>query len=378
MRIRDLGYAPGRFKPGPQNSVLDVEGVRVGQVTIHEGSDVHTGVTTILPRDPDFVRTHPCYAGLHVLNGIGELTGTHGVEEFGTINTPIALTSTVSVGKVYDALYMWMFDRAKDAGEDYGQILENLGIPVVGETLDCILSDITRSAVEKPHVYQALEQAIHNPQVLEGSHGGGTGMRCHAYKGGTGTSSRIVPGETKDYTLGVLVQANYGWQTDLQIGGVPVGRILKEELPTKPVPSTSGEGSIIVLIFTDAPMLPHQLRRLAQRATVGMAQVGGHGTGRNYSGDMFLAISTGNVPQEHLKLGDPGYRPRVEYFGVDTIRNDCIDSLFYAAAEATEEAILNALVGAREGLTGFQGNRAEGLPVERVAELLKTYRVART
>ncbi|KAH8703499.1 peptidase family S58-domain-containing protein [Talaromyces proteolyticus] len=379
MRIRDLGYSPGQLQPGPQNSILDVKGVRVGQTTIHEGQDIHTGVTVILPRGPDEIRQKPCYAAIHKLNGMGELTGGHQIEEFGSFNTPIAITNSISIGKVYDAIYSWMFDLAKQNQESFEETFRNIGIPVVGETLDCVLNDVTKSAVEKSHVYQAIESALSDPPlpVLEGSYGGGTGMRCHGYKGGTGTSSRIVPGRSDDetFTVGVLVQANYGHQRDLQIGGVPVGRILSEKKPTEPVSSKFGEGSIIIVIMTDAPLLPHQLRRVAQRATAGLSQVTGHGAGRTYSGDIFLAVSTGNIPDDSLDTGLPGYLPTVETFNIQSIKNECIDSFFYAAAEATEEAILNALVGARDGLTGFMGHRAEGLPVDRVKELLETYRV---
>ncbi|OKL59766.1 hypothetical protein UA08_04958 [Talaromyces atroroseus] len=379
MRIRDLGYAPGQLQPGPQNSILDVKGVRVGQTTIHEGRDTHTGVTVILPRGPDEIRQKPCYAAIHKLNGMGEMTGAHQIEEIGTFNTPIALTNSISVGKVYDAVYSWLFDLAKQNEESFEETFRNIGIPVVAETLDCILNDVTKSAVEKHHVYEAIDSALSNPPppVLEGSHGGGTGMRCHGYKGGTGTSSRIVPGRSKEetFTVGVLVQANYGWQKDLQIGGVPVGRILSQKLPTKPVSSKMGEGSIIIVIITDAPLLPHQLKRLAQRATLGLSQVAGHGAGRTYSGDIFLALSTGNVVDDELETGMPGYLPTVETFPTKSVKNECIDGLFYAAAEATEEAILNALVAAKDGLTGFMGHRAEGLPVDRVKELLEQYHV---
>ncbi|KAL2788931.1 peptidase family S58-domain-containing protein [Aspergillus keveii] len=386
-RIRDLGYGPGKFSPGPKNSILDVKDVSVGQVTLHQGTDIHTGLTVILPRTIEETSVLPCYAATHDLNGMGELTGTHGLTEWGFINGPIALTNTISVGKVYDGLFLWQLEQALKSGKDDLEASRRLNIPVVGETYDGLLNDISASVIDKGTVYDAIEASKIQSEVLEGNYGGGTAMRCHGYKGGTGTSSRIVPGANKDYTLGVLVQANHGQKPDLRIGNVPVGELLIREdaaasdnraLDTTtrfPRGGKAAEGSIIVVIITDAPLLPHQLRRIAQHAGMGITQVGGHSAGRNYSGEIFLALSTGTSPNE-LATESSGfdYLPPLETQPVETVKNEVIDSLFYATSEATEEAILNALCKA-ETLTGFKGRTQPALPVDRVKELLDKYMV---
>ncbi|RJE18428.1 Peptidase family S58 [Aspergillus sclerotialis] len=395
-RIRELGYGPGRFTPGPRNSLLDVQGVRVGQVTLHEGRDIHTGVTVILPRGLKNTRRLPCYAATHNLNGVGELTGSHCLAEWGFTNTPIALTNTVSVGKVYDALFLWLLDQASRDGEDDLQALRQFSIPVVGETFDGLLNDIKASVIDKSVVDEALKLSETQPEILEGNYGGGTAMRCHGYKGGTGTSSRIIPGADRNYTLGVLVQSNYGQKKDLRIGNVPIGELLDREKSSDthelPLSGKAAEGSIIVVIMfvkptlpsnsyltynpsTDAPLLPHQLRRIAQHAGMGVTQVGGHAAGRSYSGEIFLALSTGTSPNE-LATESSGfdYLPPVESQTVETVKNETIDSLFYAASEATEEAILNSMCKA-EPLVGFLGRVQPVLPVEKVKELLDRYMV---
>jgi D-aminopeptidase len=239
-RIRDLGYSPGHFQPGPKNSILDVPGVKIGQVTLHNSEkNIHTGVTVVLPRGNDTINC-PYYAGTHSLNGMGELTGIHVVKEWGYANCPIALTNTISVGKVYDALFRWYIEKLKESyGSDDLSALRRIGIPIVGETFDGLLNDVSLSAVEREHVDQALRIAESDNQtdVLEGNYGGGTGMMCHGFKGGSGTASRILPGYTsdgknKDYALGVLVQANHGQKPDLRIGNVPVGKLLINEVST--------------------------------------------------------------------------------------------------------------------------------------------------
>lgn len=372
----------------------------MGQVTLHDDEkNIHTGVTVILPRGKDTTAV-PCYAGTHNLNGMGELTGVHVVKEWGYMNTPIAFTNTVSVGKVYDACFRWqMKDLQKGHEDDALTPLRQFGIPLVGETFDGLLNDISLSAVEKEHVDEALRIAESGSQteVFEGNYGGGTAMMCHSYKGGTGTSSRVIPGftssgEAKDYTLGVLVQANHGMKPDLRIGNVPIGKLLiKEELaksqevpasqepnadgPPLPIGGKASEGSILVLIITDAPLLPHQLRRLAQHAGVGIAEVGSHAAGRNFSGEIFLALSTGTSPS-HLAVKSSGfdYLPPLETERVETVINETIDTLFYAVSEATEEAILNAMCKA-ETLKGLRGRTVKELPVDRVKDLLDRYRV---
>ncbi|KAL7949242.1 DmpA/ArgJ-like protein [Trichoderma barbatum] len=385
-RIRDLGYTPGRFAPGPKNSILDVDGVKVGQVTIHQEPGIHTGVTVILPRGPEDTALSPCYAATHGLNAAGEMTGTHMIYEWGHLACPIAITNTISIGKVYDALFLWCMEQSQKRGENDLEALRRFTIPVVAETFDGYLNDICASVVDREVVNKAIAAAQHQSQVFEGNHGGGTAMICSGYKGGTGTSSRIVPGPQKDYTLGVVVQANHGGRPDLRIGDVPVGRLLMDEdrknlagqEKEKGEPPEGGkamEGSIIVVVATDAPLLPHQLKRIAQHAGVGVAQVSGHSAGRNFSGEIFLAFSTGTSPNKLAEASDGmSYLPPVETQGVDTVRNETIDALLYAVSEATEEAILNALCQA-ETLTGFQGRTIEALPLDRVQALLNRYMV---
>ncbi|KAL4923532.1 P1 family peptidase [Aspergillus undulatus] len=377
-RIRDLGYKPGRFVPGPKNSLLDVPGVTVGQVTIHKDPSIHTGLTMIFPRGVKETRGMPCYAATHDLNGMGELTGSHAMREWGFTNGPIALTNTVSVGKVYDGIFLWELEQAAESGEDDIIAGRRMNIPVVGETYDGLLNDISASVIDKEVVYQAINASQTQSEILEGNHGGGTAMRFHGYKGGTGTSSRIVPGDKWDYTLGVLVQANHGQKPDLRIGNVPVGELLSREDGlaggggSLPAAGRAAEG---ILLITDAPLLPHQLRRIAQHATMGITQVGGHSAGRNFSGEIFLALSTGTSPNE-LASASSGfdYLPPLETQKVETLKNETIDSLLYAASEVTEEAILNALCKA-ETLKGYKGRVTEGLPVGRVEELLDKYMV---
>lgn len=386
-RIRDLGYAPGRFPPGPKNSILDVDGVQVGQVTVHEEErGIHTGVTVILPRGPEETALSPCYAATHGLNAAGEMTGAHMIYEWGHLACPIAITNTVSIGKVYDALFLWCMEQSRKRGENDLEALRRFTIPVVAETFDGYLNDICASVIDRDVVEKAIAAAQHQPKVLEGNHGGGTAMICSGYKGGTGTSSRVVPGPQKNYTLGVVVQANHGGRPDLRIADVPVGRLLMDEdrkrsageaekKDAAPEGGKAMEGSIIVVIATDAPLLPHQLKRLAQHAGMGVAQVSGHSAGRNFSGEIFLAFSTGTSPNKLAEASNGmSYLPPVETQGVDTVRNETIDTLLYAVSEATEEAILNALCQA-ETLTGFQGRKIEALPLDRVQALLNKYMV---
>ena len=381
IRIRDLGYAPGSLPTGPKNSILDVKGVSVGQATIHQDPDVHTGVTVILPRPESDIQT-PCYAGVHALNGAGELTGSFQIKEWGWTNTPLAMTNSVALGKVYDAMWHWSFKRSREAGQSTDDLIKNYGAPVIGETCDWSLNDLTLDSVQQHHVYEAFENAKTQAEVLEGSHGGGTGMLCSQFKGGTGTASRIVPGDAGvgDYTVGVIVQTNHGLMKDLQVGGVPVGSLLMKEQEERKQQSQRSHsdgigGSILVYIITDAPLLPHQLQRLAQRATVGVSQVTRHGVGLNPSGDIFLALSTANVPTQNLSGKERKWYGPIQTNDVQAVRDQSINGLFYGVAEATEEAILNSLVAARDGLTGYNGCRVDGLPVEKVKELLQKHLV---
>jgi D-aminopeptidase len=317
MKARDLGIEIGEGSPGPLNAITDVAGVRVGHTTLIEGDDVRTGVSVIVP--PGGIH----FAGSHRLNGNGELTGLAWIRESGFLTTPVALTNTHSVGVVRDALC-----AAARGKRDWS-------LPVVGETWDGLLNDINGFHVTADHVFAALDAASGGP-VEEGNVGGGTGMICHGFKGGIGTASRVVDG----FTVGVLVQANHGRRPRLQVNGVPVGRELGPDripLPPRPAPG----GSIIVVAATDAPLLPHQCERLAQRTALGIGRTGG--AGEDSSGDFALAFATGNT------LGD---EPAT--VSVQMLANEHIDGLFYAAIEATEEAIVNALLAA-ETMTGRHG-----------------------
>jgi D-aminopeptidase len=320
VRARDLGIAIGEGTPGPLNAITDVAGVRVGHTTLIEGEDVRTGVTIVVP--PEGMH----FAGSHCLNGNGELTGLAWVEESGLLTTPVGLTNTYSVGVVRDALVAAVAVASDSPWH----------LPVVGETWDGLLNDIDGFHVRSEHVFEALDSAS-DGAVAEGNVGGGTGMVCHGFKGGIGTASRVADG----YTVGVLVQANHGRRPRLQVDGVPVGRALgPDRIPLPPRPPAGG--SIIVLAATDAPLLPHQCRRLAQRAALGVARTGG--AGENSSGDFALAFATGN----------PGLADGGETISVAMLANERIDGLFYAAIEATEEAIVNALLAA-ETMTSKAG-----------------------
>jgi D-aminopeptidase len=316
VRARELGIEIGEGEPGPLNAITDVAGIRVGHTTLIEGDDVRTGVTVVVPPED----AH--FAGSHRLNGNGELTGLAWVRESGFLTTPIALTNTHSVGVVRDALC------AAVTGADWS-------LPVVGETWDGVLNDVNGFHVTAEHVFDALASAALGP-VAEGNVGGGTGMICHGFKGGIGTASRTV----EAYTVGVLVQANHGRRSRLQINGAAVGReVGPDRIPLPPRPS---DGSIIVIAATDAPLLPHQCERLAQRSALGVARTGG--AGENSSGDLMLAFATGNS----------GLAAESDTVPLTMLPNERIDGLFYGVIEATEEAIVNALLAA-ETMTGKGG-----------------------
>ena len=362
MRARDLGIAVGHGVPGRWNAITDVPGVRVGHTTLIEGEGplrvgqgpVRTGVTVILPREGDPTRD-PCFAGCHRLNGNGELTGLEWVRELGMLTTPVALTNTHSVGVVRDALIA--------ARVRQGALDEDVwSLPVVGETWDGWLNDVNGQHVRPEHVYRALEVAS-GSAVAEGNFGGGTGMICHGFKGGVGTASRMVPGPEGDAAVGVLVQANYGRRERFRVNGQPVGAALDGSVIPLPEPASENarEGSIIVVVATDAPLLPHQCARLAQRAGLGVARTGG--VGEHSSGDLFLAFSTAN-------RGLAAEGPAAE--GVVAIRmlgDGRITPLFDAVVEATEEAILNALLAAQT-MTGRDGRTAHRLDPDRLARVL--------
>ncbi|MFN8591845.1 MAG: P1 family peptidase [Thermomicrobiales bacterium] len=367
-RLRDLGVTIGRLSPGPHNAITDVAGVRVGHSTIVTGEGplrvgagpVRTGVTVIHPHAGD-VGEEPVFAGYHVLNGNGEMTGLLWVKESGFLSTPIAITNTHSVGVVRDALIAYEVRQMKRP-EIYWSL------PVVAETYDGWLNDINGMHVKAEHVWAALDAAASGP-VAEGCVGGGTGMICHEFKGGIGTSSRVLPTDDGGWTVGVLVQANYGARHLLRIDGAPVGELI----PCAEVPgfrearaaerAPDGDGSIIIVVATDAPLLPHQCERLAQRATIGLARVGG--IGANSSGDIFIAFATGN-------RGLPGGEEKTALLTpCHMVVNERITPLFEACAEATEEAILNAMCMATTTV-GIHGRTIHALPLERVRELVAT------
>ncbi|MCC7163259.1 MAG: P1 family peptidase [Anaerolineae bacterium] len=346
-RLRDLGIVIGALPTGRWNAITDVPGVRVGQTTIitDEPRIARTGVTVIVPRDGDYWADH-CFAGYHRFNGNGEMTGLMWVDEAGILTTPIGITNTHQVGIVRDVIV------------EYGRTQPNALrwiLPVVAETYDGVLNDIDAFFLQREHVWAALETARSGP-VDEGNVGGGTGMRCHQFKGGIGTSSRLAPVGDKTYTVGVLVQANYGSMEYLHIDRVPVGRGL---MARRAAERQAAQGSIIIIIATDAPLLPIQCRRLAQRATVGLAHVGGYGD--NSSGDLFFAFATGNhVPRDASEL-----------VAAQMVPHDWMNNLFHAVAEAVEESILNALTAA-ETMRGFRGE-VEALPLDETLEIMRRH-----
>jgi len=373
-RARDLGV-PLDGTPGPLNAITDVAGVEVGQVTLVAGSGrlvvgrgpVRTGVTAVLPRgrnSPD-----PVFAGWFTLNGNGEMTGTTWVEESGFLGGPVMITNTHSVGVVRDAVIEWLVKSGREF---------DWSLPVVAETWDGSLNDINGFHVRREHAFAALDSA-RGGAVAEGNVGGGTGMICHQFKGGIGTASRRLGAGEGGYTVGVLVQCNYGLRGQLRIAGVPVGREIADLLPCYerrdlPPPGETrrrcddrgaapdaGElGSIIIVVATDAPLLPHQLKKMAKRATLGIARMGG--IGGNSSGDIFIAFSTAN-PEAARAAGT---------VALTMLPNERLNPIYEATVQATEEAILNALVAA-ETMTGRDDLRVTALPQERLRQVLARY-----
>ncbi len=363
IRARDLGI-PFNGSPGKYNSITDVEGVLVGHETIIEGDGnlivgkgpIRTGITSILPRGMNY---DPVFAGWYSLNGNGEMTGTTWVEESGFLEGPIMITNTHSVGVVRDAVIEWSYKNK------FYKTLYNIKdlfwtLPVVAETYDGSLNDINGFHVKKEHAFNALNNAK-GGIISEGNVGGGTGMICHGFKGGIGTSSRNIALKEKKYTLGVLVQANYGNRKELTIAGVPVGKEIENLLPKITFgEKQEGLGSIIVIVATDAPLLPNQLKRLARRVPLGISRVGGFGS--NGSGDIFITFSTAN----------PGAFNREEIRNINFLPNDLMNPFLNATAQATEEAIVNALISA-ETMTGINNNTVYNLPHDRLKNILKKY-----
>lgn len=355
-RARDLGV-PFDGTPGALNAITDVKGIEVGHSTIIRGNGklqvgvgpVRTGVTAILPRGKQ--SNVPVFAGWFSLNGNGEMTGTTWLEESGFLEGPVMITNTHSVGVVRDAVIKWQLKQ-------YSQTAQSWGLPVVAETYDGYLNDINGFHVKDEHAFDALNNA-RGGAVAEGSVGGGTGMVCHEFKGGIGTASRKLNERQGGFTVGVLVQANYGLRQQLRIAGVPVG----EEI-TDGVFRPRETGSIIIVVATDAPLLSHQLKRLARRAALGLARNGS--TAGNGSGDIFIAFSTANE-----LTGKASAEP------VLMLQNERMNPLFEATVQATEEAIINALVAA-ETMTGVDDHKVIALPHDRLQQVLRKYNRLRT
>ncbi len=351
-RARDLGV-PFDGTPGPLNAITDVAGVEVGQVTLVSGEGrlevgrgpVRTGVTAIHPRG--MASNDPVFAGSFALNGNGEMTGLAWLSESGFLEGPVVLTNTHSVGLARDAVIAWQNRRGPGS--------QAWGLPVVAETWDGWLNDINGFHVKEAHVFRALDEARGGP-VMEGGVGGGTGMVCFEFKGGIGTSSRRLEARHGGYTLGVLVQANFGLRRQLTVAGVPVGREI-----TEGTFRDEEAGSIIIVIATDAPLLPHQLQRLARRAAMGLARTGS--VAMNGSGDLFVAFSTANAGVALASSAVPAL----------VLPNGAMNPLFTATVQATEEAIVNALVSG-ETMVGIDGHRVLGLPHDQLREVLARYR----
>ena len=354
LRARDLGV-PFEGTPGPLNAITDVRGVEVGYRTLISGEGklevgvgpVRTGVTAIFPRGKNAV--DPVFAGWFTENGNGEMTGTTWVEESGFLYGPVTITNTHSVGVVRDAVIAWQLKHGTPIPlEDWWSL------PVVAETWDGGLNDINGFHVKQDDAHAALENA-HPGAIEEGNVGGGTGMECFEFKGGTGTASRRIPEKAGGYIVGVLVQCNFGLRHLLRIAGAPVGY----EIP-KGVNRSNDTGSIIVVVATDAPLLPHQLKRIARRVTLGLGRLGS--ISGNESGDIFIAFSTANAGAGLARRSG----------SVEMLANERMDVLFEATVQATEEAVVNAMIAART-MTGRDGYTVESLPHDKLREVLKKY-----
>jgi L-aminopeptidase/D-esterase-like protein len=353
-RARDLGV-PFDGKPGQYNAITDVKGVEVGHTTLISGSGklqvgvgpVRTGVTAVLPRGRNSI--DPVFAGWFTLNGNGEMTGTTWVEDSGFLDGPVMITNTHSVGVVRDAVIAWRVKHAPPDDEGYWWSL-----PVVAETWDGYLNDVNGFHVKPEHVFHAIDSA-HGGAVEEGNVGGGTGMICNEFKGGIGTSSRVLDAKQGGYTVGVLVQCNYGERSQLRIAGVPVGREISEGTFR-----WSDTGSIIVVVATNAPVIPTQLKRIARKVSLGLGRDGSYsGDG---SGDIFIAFSTAN----------PGAAGSKGLHQLTMMPNDALDPIFLATVQATEEAVINAMVAAKT-MKGVNDREVIALPHDQLREVLKKY-----
>jgi len=361
VRARDLGV-PFDGTPGPLNAITDVAGVTVGHTTLISGEGklvvgqgpVRTGVTAVFPRGKDSTDTG-VFAGWWSLNGNGEMTGTTWVEESGFLIGPIMITNTHSVGVVRDAVIQWTVKHREVGPDD-----DWWSLPVVAETWDGYLNDINGFHVKPEHVFHAIESS-HGGPVEEGAVGGGTGMVCNGFKGGIGTSSRKLPAKEGGFTIGVLVQCNYGSRQNFRVAGIPVGREIPSEDPYAFAPDDITErGSIIVIVATDAPLLPHQLKRLTRRVSLGLGRDGS--ISGNGSGDIFIAFSTAN----------PGAAAVDRTVDLKMYPNDLLNPAFAATVEATEEAIINAMVAAQT-MTGIENHKVSALPHDQLRAILKKY-----
>jgi len=365
QRARDLGV-PFDGTPGPLNAITDVEGVLVGHTTLISGDGklvvgkgpIRTGVTAVLPRAPAAMMDHFAFAGWYAQNGSGEMTGTAWVEESGFLEGPVMITNTHSVGVVHDAVIAWRVAHGPADATDFWW-----STPVVSETWDGWLNDINGFHVRPEHVFHAIESA-HSGAIEEGNVGSGTGMICYGFKGGIGTSSRKLADKDGGYIVGVLVQCNYSGSSrrNLRIAGIPVGREIPGREPYTGLPSELAEGgSIIAVVATDAPLLPHQLKRIARRVTLGLGRTGG--IGGNDSGDLFIAFSTANPAASEIDHGP---------VTLNMVPNDSLDPLFAATVQATEESIVNAMVAATD-MTGVDGHHVRALPHDELRAVLAKY-----
>ncbi|KAF2786503.1 peptidase family T4 protein [Melanomma pulvis-pyrius CBS 109.77] len=391
QRIRELlpTVFLGRYATGPKNSLTDVPGVLVSTQSIRESANypkaapnsINTGVTTILPRKDWF--NNACFAGIYRFNGSGEMTGSHWIEETGLLHSPIIITGSFGVGSAYNGIYEHAIREHSDENGKADWFL----LPVVAETFDGYLHDVTKFAVTPAHIVKGIDEAS-SDAVKEGNTGGGTGMLAHWFKGGTGSSSRAVPAaDEKSYTVAALVQANYGAMRDFKIAGAPIGRLIFEEQdrlihanPNDPALMTQAkllfkikeanekkDGSIIIILATDAPLTPLQLQRLAKRASVGLSRVGGWGA--NQSGDVFLAFSTANDGLDDQTAPSDVWSPKA--VPIDMVEDRTINALFEASAEAVEEAVLNAVCMA-ETTVGHNGT-VDALDLAKVKQLMEKY-----
>ena len=359
-RARALGI-PFGGTPGRWNAITDVAGVQVGYATVIKGDAVRTGVTAIYPRGPAGA-TDAVAAGFFSQNGNGEMTGASWIQESGTLSLPIAITNTHAVGIAHAAIVAWAAKHQPELGDDWA-------LPVAAETWDGYLNDAAGHHVTEQVALAALESAAPGP-VEEGSVGGGTGMVCYEFKGGNGTASRLVSYAGTSYTVGVFLQANFGSRQELTLAGLPLGELLPADNPRAGDTSVPpGAGSVIAIVATDAPLLPHQCTAMARRVTLGLARTGT--TGSHFSGDLFLAFSTANPGGFSPYDPNPGSGADQRYDHLTFIPWAFMNPFFTAVVQAVEEAVANALV-ANEEMTGRDGRRVPALPRERVAELFRT------